>query len=172
MSLYQHSVVQMSSMLRNLDGCLDKAIAFAQAKEFSADDFVGFRLAPDMRPLSYQVQVACDIAKFAGARLAGVEAPSNPDTETTMAELKARIASTLEFLKSVEERAVDGGADREVRLSFLPGMGIKGADYLRQMAIPNFYFHVTTAYALLRSAGVGVGKRDYITELALYPVTD
>ncbi|KIG13312.1 hypothetical protein DB30_00360 [Enhygromyxa salina] len=162
----------MSSMLRNIDGCLDKAIAFAEAKEFSADDFAGFRLAPDMRPLSFQIQAACDAAKFAGARLAGVEAPSNPDTETTMAELKARIATTLEFLKGLDERAVDGGAEREVRMSFLPGMGIRGADYLRQMAVPNFYFHVTTAYALLRAAGVGVGKRDFITDLALFPVAD
>lgn len=172
MSLYQHSVVQTSKMLRNLAGCLGKAIAFAEAKQTSPDDFVGFRLTPDMRPFAFQVQSACDSAKGTAARLAGLEPPSHPDTETTMAELEARITKTLEFLDGLDERAFDGGAEREVRLSFLPGQAIKGSDYLPEMALPNFYFHVTMAYALLRMAGVAVGKRDFITGLTLYPVTD
>lgn len=172
MSLYQLSVVQMSKMLRNLDGWLDKATAFAEAKDSSPDDFVGFRLAPDMRPLAFQVQSACDNAKFTAARLGGVEAPSHPDEETTMAELKARIAATLEFLDGVDEAGFAGAAEREVRLSFLPGKACKGADYLREMALPNFYFHVTTAYDLLRLAGVAVGKRDYIGSLTLHDITD
>lgn len=170
MSLYQDSVVQLSQMLRNLDGWLAKAVAFAEARKFSPDDFVGFRLCPDMRPLSFQVQSCCDSAKFAAARLAGVEAPSHPDTETTMAELSARIASTRAFLETLKPEQFEGGAEREVRLSFLPGQAIKGGDYLREMALPNFYFHVTTAYALLRQAGVEIGKRDFIGNLTLYPV--
>ena len=173
MSLYKQSAVQMSNMLRNLDACLDKAIACAQAKEASPDDFLHFRLSPDMRPFVFQIQSCCDSAKFAAARLAGVEAPSHPDEEKTMAELKQRIAATVEFLDSLEESQFSGAAEREVRLSFLPGMAIKGADYMREFATPNFYFHVTTAYDLLRLAGVGLGKRDFIgPKLSLYPVAD
>lgn len=172
MSLHQ-SVVQMSHMLRNLDGLLAKAAAFAEAKGCSADDFVGFRLAPDMRPLSFQIQSACDTAKFTGARLAAVEPPKHPDEEATMAELRQRIASTLEFLDGLDAGQFGGAAEREVRLSFLPGKAIRGADYLREFALPNFYFHVTTAYALLRMSGVAVGKRDFIGDkLSLYDVSE
>jgi hypothetical protein len=168
--LYQQSVAQMSKMLRNLDGWLTKAVEFAKARGFSPDDFVSFKLCPDMRPLAFQVQSACDGAKFTAARLAGVDAPSHPDTETTMAELSARIAATLAFLDTLKPEQFEAAADREVRLSFLPGNAIKGADYLSEMALPNFYFHVTTAYALLRKAGVEIGKRDFIGSLTLYPV--
>lgn len=162
----------MSKMLRNLDACLAKAVKFAEHKETSPDDFVGFRLAFDMRPLAFQVQSACDTAKFTAARLSGTEAPSHPDSETTMAELQARIAATVEYLDGVKEDQFKGAAEREVTLSFLPGQACIGADYLREMALPNFYFHVLTAYALLRTAGVGVGKRDFIGSLTLHPVED
>lgn len=168
MSLYQYSVVQLSQMLRNLSAMLDKAAEFAAARGGSADDFIGFRLSPDMRPFEFQIQAACDAAKFAGARLAGVAAPSNPDTEKTLAELKARIAVTLEFLGGLSSEQFAGAEDREVRLGFLPGKGMRAADYLREMALPNFYFHATTAYALLRAAGVQLGKRDFITHLTLH----
>ncbi len=170
MSFYQLSVVQMSTMLRNLDGQLDKVVAFAEAKDISPDSFVGFRLAPDMRPLAFQVQAACDTAKFTAGRLTGLEAPKHEDDETTIVQLKQRIAVTLEWLSSVDESHFAGAAEREVRLSFLPGKGAKGDDYLREMAIPNFYFHVTTAYALMRLAGVDLGKRDFITTLTLHDV--
>jgi uncharacterized protein len=168
MSLYQDSVVQMSKMLRNLAGLLAKANEFATAKECSPDDFVGFRLAPDMRPLAFQVQSACDTAKFAGARLAGVTPPSHPDTETTLVELQQRITATVEYLDGLEPAQFDGAAEREVTMAFLPGRAAYGADYLREMALPNFYFHVTMAYALLRVSGVNVGKMDYIGGVTLH----
>lgn len=168
MSLYQDSVVQMSKMLRNLAGFLTKATEFATAKECSPDDFVGFRLAPDMRPLAFQIQSACDAAKFAGAKLAGVTPPENPDTEATMAELEQRITTTLEFLDGLKPEQFEGAAEREATMSFLPGRAMYAADYLREMALPNFYFHVTTAYALLRLAGVKVGKIDFIGGLTLH----
>ena len=168
MSLYQDSVVQMSKTLRSLAGLLDKATTFAQANEYSPDAFVGFSLAPDMRPLSFQIQSACDTAKFAGAKLAGLTPPTNPDTETTMAELLQRITATVEFLDGLKPEQFDGAAEREVTMAFLPGRAAYGADYLREMALPNFYFHVLTAYALLRQAGVKVGKMDFISGLTLH----
>jgi hypothetical protein len=168
--IYQQSVVQMSKMLRNLDAWLAKAEAFAAHKEISPDDFVSFRLAPDMRPLSFQVQAACDNGKYTAARLAGVDAPKHEDDETTMAQLRARVASTLEYLDGLDERQFEGAAEREVELGFLPGQACYGADYLCEMALPNFYFHLTTAYDLLRMAGVAVGKRDYIGSLTLHAV--
>ena len=168
MSLHQDTIVQMSKMLRNLAVLLGKATAFARSNEFSPDDFVGVRLAPDMRALGFQVQSACDAAKFAAARLTGVTAPAHPDTESTMAELEQRIASTLEFLDGFKPEQFDGAAEREVTLSFMPGKAIYGTDYLREMALPNFYFHVQTAYALLRTAGVKIGKIDYIGSLTLH----
>ncbi len=170
MSIHQLSVVQMSQMLRNLDACLEKAAAFAEAKGSSPDDFVKFSLAFDMRPLSFQVQSACDTAKLAASRLTGVDAPVHMDTETTLAQLRARIGATLEFLSGLTEKQFAGAAEREVKLSFIPGQAMFGVDYLREMALPNFYFHVTTAYMLLRVSGVGIGKRDYIGNLTLHPV--
>lgn len=173
MSHYKLSAVQMSIVLRNLGACLKKASGCAEAKGTSADDYLQFRLSPDMRPFVFQIQASCDTAKFAAARLAAVEPPKHPDEEATMHELEQRIASTVEFLDGLQEGQFEGAGEREVRLSFLPGMAIKGDDYLREFAIPNFYFHVTTAYALLRLAGVGLGKRDFIGEkLSLYPVED
>jgi hypothetical protein len=170
MSLYQDSVVQMSKMLRNLAGWLAKAREFANTKECSPDDFVGFRLTFDMRPLAFQVQSACDSAKFAAAKLAGVTPPVHPDTETTMAELEQRVAAVLEFLDGMKPEQFEGAAEREALLPFLPGKAMYGADYLREMALPNFYFHVTMTYALLRQAGVKVGKIEYIGGLTLHDV--
>lgn len=170
MSLYQLSAVQMSKMLRNLDGCLEKAAAFAEAKGSSPDDLVNCRLSFDMRPLVFQVQAACDTAKFAVARLAGVDAPSHPDTETTFAQLRARIGAVLEFIATVDEKQFAGAAEREVKLSFLPGQAMYGTDYLSEMSLPNFYFHVTTAYALLRMSGVKIGKMDFLGNVTLHPV--
>jgi hypothetical protein len=171
MSLYQNSAVQMSKILRGLDVCLEKAAAFAEAKGSSPDDFVNFRMAFDMRPLVFQIQSACDSAKFAVARLGGVDAPVHPDTETTFAQLRARIGAVLEFIATVDEKQFAGAAEREVKLSFLPGQAMYGADYLREMSLPNFYFHVTTAYALLRMSGVKIGKMDFLgSSITLHPV--
>ena len=169
MSLYQLSVVQMSTTLRNLQGILAKAVAHAEANEFPADNLVGLRLTPDMHSLPFQIQAACDTAKGAAARLTGTEAPSFEDNETTMAELDARITKTLEYLDTVEEKQFEGAAERDVVMPFFPpGKATKGALYLREMALPNFYFHVTIAYSLLRSNGVKVGKRDFITMLTFH----
>jgi len=172
MSAYHHTVVQMSNMLRSLRGCLAKAKAFADHKQCSADEFVSFRLTLDMRPFGFQIQSACDTAKASAARLAGIEAPKHEDNETTLAELEARIDKTLEFLATLTEEQFTDADEREIRLPFLPGKAARGADYLREFALPNFYFHVTTAYALLRMAGVSVGKRDYITTMTMYDLSE
>jgi hypothetical protein len=168
MSYYQDTVVQMSKILRGLSGCLAKATAFAQAKECSPDDFVGTRLTFDMRPLSFQVQAACDMAKYAAARLTGTTPPAHPDTETTMAELQQRITKVLEFFETLKPEQFEGAAEREVTLAFLPGKAMTGGNYLREMALPNFYFHVTMAYGLLRMAGVKIGKQDFMNGLTLH----
>ena len=168
MSLHDASVSQMSKMLRNLEGWLDKAEAHAKAKGFEVDVLANARLAPDQYALVRQIQAACDNAKFTAARLAGVTPPANPDTETTIAELRARIRSTLGFLETVNAEQLADAAEREITLPFLPGKGIKGAHYLVDMALPNFYFHITTAYAILRHNGVNVGKLDFIGHIRVY----
>lgn len=160
LSLYDISVPLFVSGLKNLSVLLDKALASGIPEA----DLLEARLAPDMRPLPQQVQLASDTAKGATARLAGVENPSMPDTETTFAELKERIAKTVAFIESVDPARFDGGVDRDITVA-LPTFALKwkGADYLRQFALPNFYFHVTVLYAILRAKGVTIGKQDYLT---------
>lgn len=170
MSLHDASVSQMSKMLRNLQNWLDKAEAHAKAKGFEVDVLATARLAPDQYALVRQIQAACDGAKFTAARLAGIEAPKHPDEEKTIAELRARIRSTLAFLETVTPAQFEGAADREVTLAFLPGKAAKGSDYLVDMGLPNFYFHVTTAYAILRHNGVELGKYDYIGGARLHDI--
>lgn len=170
MSLHEHSVLQVSKMLHNLGAWLDKAAASAEARSFDPEVLVQSRLAPDQYPLVRQIQSACDSAKGTAARLAGMEVPSHPDTETTLPELRERIAKTLAFLETVTPEKMEGGEDREIKLPFIPGHAIKGGHYLADMALPNFYFHMTTIYAILRHNGVDVGKRDYIGSMRLYEV--
>ncbi|MBV1857690.1 MAG: DUF1993 domain-containing protein [Nannocystaceae bacterium] len=167
MLLHTASVFQMSKMLRNLDGWLEKAAKYAEARSFDPNNFVGIRLAPDQFSFGRQVQSACDAAKAGAARLAGIEVPSHPDTETTIEELRARVAKTLAFLETITPEKLEGREDAEVVLPFLDGKKIKGADYLFELAQPNFYFHVTTTYTILRDAGVELGKRDYVGSLRL-----
>jgi hypothetical protein len=172
MSLHA-AVVQMKSMLQNLDRWLTKASEHAKAKGFDPNVLVQSRLAPDQYTLARQVQSACDAAKFAAARLTGKDAPAHPDTETTIDELHARIAKVIEYLGTFTEKDFENAATRKVPLPFIPGgtKGMLGANYLLQMAAPNFYFHVTTAYAILRHNGVDLGKRDYIgSDIALIDV--
>jgi hypothetical protein len=161
--MYQASVPRFANTLRNLSAILDKAQAHADAKKIEPVVLTQSRLALDMFPLSRQVQIACDSAKGALARLAGVEIPKHEDTEQTFAELKARIAKTLDFAESLKPAQIDGSEDREVVLK-LRGQDVKfnGLQYLLGFAYPNFYFHVTTAYNILRHNGVEIGKRDYI----------
>jgi uncharacterized protein len=162
MSLYEASVPQFIKMLHNLEQWVDKAVAHATAKSFDPAVLLAARLAPDQYPLLRQIQVACDAAKFPTAYLSGKEAPRHPDTEQTLDEVRERIKKCLTFLGSVSAADFAGAEARKVQLPFLPGKYVLGADYLYEMALPNFYFHVTTAYAILRHNGVDVGKRDFI----------
>lgn len=159
--LYDLTVPVFTRSLKALSGLLDKAVA--HAGEAGAEALLSNRLIEDMHPLSKQIQIACDSAKLCVARLSGAEAPVNEDTETTIAELKARIASTLAFLASVPREAIDGQEDREVVLKFPGGeWPFRGQAYVTGFALPNFFFHLTTAYGLLRQAGVPLGKRDFM----------
>jgi uncharacterized protein len=162
-SMYQASAPRFINTLNNLVAILDKAQAHTDAKKFDPAALTTSRLYPDMFPMARQVQIACDTAKGAVARLAGVEVPKHDDTEQTFPELKARIAKTIAFIKSVKPGQIDGSEDRDIVLK-LGGreMTFKGTQYLLGFAHPNFYFHVTTAYNILRHNGVEIGKRDFI----------
>jgi hypothetical protein len=162
-SMYQASAPRFANALKNLSAILDKAQAHAEAKKIDPAVPGSLRLIADMFPLSRQVQIACDTAKGAVARLAGIDIPKHEDTEQTIAELKARIAKTLDFLGSVPAARIDGSEDREIVLKMRSGEHkYTGLQYLMGHAWPNFYFHVTTAYNILRANGVDIGKRDFI----------
>ena len=157
--LYDASAPVFVRALTNLSALMDKALA----QGFDEATLMQARLAPDMRPFPAQIQLASDSAKGAVARLTGTDNPSMPDTETSFAELKARIDATLAFIRSVPAGAYVGGEDRDVVLKFPGGeQHFKGGAYLTGFALPNFFFHVAMAYALLRAAGVQIGKRDYL----------
>jgi hypothetical protein len=149
-------------MLRNLDQWLEAAEVQAKAKGFETTVLVQARLAPDQFALVQQVQSACDAAKYAAAYLSGGQAPSHPDVETTFPELRARIATCRAYLESVPSSAYQGAEARRVAPAWLKEGWFQGDDYLREVAVPNFYFHVVTAYAILRHNGVPLGKMDYI----------
>lgn len=150
-------------MLANVGHWLDKAEAHAAAKKFEPSVYLNARLAPDMLPFTNQIQIACDTAKFCVARLAGVDSPKFDDSETTIAQLRERIAATITFLKSVPPAKIDGSEAKEVSLPRRTGpIQMTGEAYLKHFALPNFFFHLTTAYALLRHSGVDVGKMDYL----------
>jgi len=161
--MYQASAPRFVHTLKNLSAILDKAQAYAEAKKIDPIVLTGFRLYPDMLPMARQVQIATDTAKGAVARLAGAEIPKYEDSEQTFAELKARIAKTIDFINSFKPAQVDGSEDSEVVLK-LGGKDVTftGMQYLFGFVHPNFYFHVTTAYDILRHNGVEIGKRDYI----------
>lgn len=163
LSMYQASVPRFVNILGNLAGILDKAQAHADAKKLDPVALTSYRLFPDMLPMTKQVQIACDAAKGAAARLAGIEIPSFEDNETTLADLKARIAKTLAFLQTVTPAQIDGSEDKVIVIK----RGDKetrysGMQYPLGHALPNFYFHVTTTYNILRHNGVELGKRDYL----------
>ncbi len=163
LSMYQSSIPVFVRMLGNLSAFLDKAAAHAEAKKIDPTVLIRDRLAPDMFPFSFQVQTATDHAKGCAARLAGIEMPRFADTETTFPELKERIAKTMTFLQSVTPAQIDGSEERAITLKQRVGeLNFRGQDYLLHFALPNFYFHVTTAYAILRHNGVELGKRDFI----------
>jgi hypothetical protein len=161
--MYQASVPAFQHALKALSGLLDKGAAFAKEKNIDPAELINARLAPDMFPLSRQVQIASDNAKGATARLAGREIPKYEDTETTFDELKARIAKTIAFLEGIKASEIDGSEERKVTLrAGGQDRAFTGQNYLTFYALPNFYFHVTTAYDILRHKGVPLGKPDYI----------
>jgi uncharacterized protein len=161
--MYQASVPAFQKHLHALDGLLDKAAAYAAAKKVDPSVLLASRLYPDMFDLTRQVQAATDFAKAAPARLANVVVPSFPDTEKTISELKERIAKTLAFLDTLKPDQMMGSEAKEFTIKVGPNdMTFKGLDYLLHFALPNFYFHCTTAYAILRHNGVELGKRDFM----------
>ncbi|MGA8053941.1 MAG: DUF1993 domain-containing protein [Burkholderiales bacterium] len=162
-SMYQASVPRFVNILGNLSNILDKAQAYVDAKKLDPATLTNYRLFPDMLPMKSQVQIACDTAKGAVARLAGVENPVHEDNETTLADLKTRIAKTIAFVQSVKPGQVDGTEDKEIVIKRGDKeTRYKGMQFLLGQALPNFYFHVTTAYNILRHNGIEIGKRDYI----------
>jgi uncharacterized protein len=162
-SLYDVSIPVFTLSLNNLVAILDKAASQAADKKVDPKVLAGARLIIDMLPLSSQVQIACDAAKGAAARLAAIEVPKHEDTETTLAELKARVAKTLDFIKTIKPEQLQGAETREVVIQFPQGtLKFTGINYLTNFALPNFFFHVTTAYAILRKNGVDLGKRDFL----------
>jgi uncharacterized protein len=165
--IYQTVVPQFSKSLGTLLVMIDKAAAHADAKKFDVEVLFQARLAPDQFSFLRQVQVTCDTAKLAAARLANQEqaAPSHPDTEQTVAEIKARLQSVMTYLGAFSAADFAGAAERRITTPRWKGKSLSGTEFLLQHAVPNFYFHLTTAYAILRHNGVDVGKKDFLGEL-------
>ena len=160
--MYYQTISQCTQMLKNLENWLDKAEKYAGAKTFDVGVLMTSRLAPDMQPFIYQVQSACDYVKAAAAWLSGQTPPKHEDNEQTIDEVRARIRKTVAFAESVTEAQYAGAAERKVSLSWAPGKVLGGEDYLLQMTIPNVYFHIVMAYAILRHNGVDIGKMDFL----------
>jgi len=162
-SMYDFTIPALTRGLTNLSAILDKAAAHAAAKKFDAAALAQARLFPDMHPLVRQVQIACDTAKGAAGRLAGIVVPKHEDSEATFADLKARIAKTLDFVRSVTAAQLKDSESRDIEIKFPNGAWkFTGLAYLTDFVLPNFYFHASIVYALLRKAGVEVGKADYL----------
>jgi uncharacterized protein len=164
LSMYTASAPVFVRMLKNMLVWLDKAEAHAAARKFDAANYLGLRLAPDMLPFTRQVQIASDAAKGCMARLAGHEVPKWDDNEATMADVRARVQKTLDYVSSFAAAQIDGSEGRSISIARRVGdpLQFDGETFLKHFALPNFYFHATTAYALLRQAGVDVGKGDYL----------
>jgi hypothetical protein len=165
MNLYDATVPVFTKLLSNVDKWIDKAAAHASAKKFEVDGLASARLAPDQYPFARQIQSACDQAKYTVAKLTGKEPPSHPDTEKTMAELRQRIHTVVAYLGTFKREEFAGAEERACSHSWMGGKSLSGSDYLHHFAWPNFHFHMTTAYDILRHNGVDVGKMDYIVDL-------
>lgn len=163
--MYYAMFGQMKKQLGQLDKWLETATAFAESKKFDSNLFLGFRLAPDQFAFSRQVQTACDTAKLAASRLTGKDAPVFADTETTVAELRTRIQAVIAYLDTLTVTDFENAATRVITQPRWEGKVMTGADYFLEHALPNFYFHLSHAYAVLRHNGVGIGKRDYLGTL-------
>jgi len=164
--MYHAFFLQMKKQLGQLDKWLEATKAHAQKKSFDPDVFMGMRLAPDQFAFARQVQTVCDTAKLAASRLAGKEAPSHPDTETTIDQLRERVRSVIGYLDGFSAADFQGAAERSITQPRWEGKTLSGADYFVEHAVPNFYFHLAHAYAILRHGGVEVGKRDYLGALS------
>lgn len=170
MNIYFASVQQTKQLLKNLQGWLDKADSFAQSKKFEADTLLTARLAPDQFPLGRQIMIVCDNAKGYSARLAGKSAPVHEDVEKTLPELRERIKKTLVFLDTLQPADFADAAARRITLPRVEGQYMDGAEYLISYALPNLYFHASTAYSILRHNGVDLGKSDYLGSLPWKPL--
>lgn len=163
LGMYQASVPAFLTMLKTLTAILDKAEAYAAEHKIDPEVLLDWRLAPDMLPFMRQLQIAADFAKGTTARLAGAEVPKYADDEKTFAEIKARIAKTVKFVEGFSPKDIEGSEGRDITLPVGgQDMHFKGEPYLVHFALPNFYFHATTAYAILRRCGVDIGKRDFL----------
>jgi hypothetical protein len=166
--MYYETICQMKKMLGQIEKWLDAAQAFATTKSFDANLFLGFRLAPDQFAFARQLQIACDTAKLAASRLTGKEAPTHPDSEQTIDELRVRVRAVIAYLDGFSAKDFQGAATRRVTQPRWEGKFMTGADYFLEHAIPNFFFHLTHVYAILRNNGVSVGKSDYLGTLSLH----
>lgn len=165
MTPYNHTMPQFIKMLKNLSAILEKAQKFADHKKIDSKVLAMARLAPDQFPLSRQVQIACDTAKGCAARMAGQEPPKHEDVEQTLEELRTRIHKTVDYLNTLHADSWNGFEKRLVPIGFMPGKAIASWNFLVEMAIPNFYFHTTVAYEILRHNGVEIGKSDFLGHL-------
>jgi uncharacterized protein len=166
--MYYLAIRQMARSLRNLDGILEKAIRHAQARKFEVNNFIQARLAPDMLPFVSQIRIACDTAKASASGLSGKEAPRHEDNETTFEELRARIAKCLAYLDTFTAADFERTTPQtKAKVGYPPGKALAADEYVFARQLPNFYFHVTTAYNLLRAGGVELGKGDYLGTLDL-----
>lgn len=163
--LYDVTVPQFIKMLKNLNVILDKGALFAESKKIEMEVLLNSRLAPDQFTLLRQVQIACDTAKLGAARLAGKEAPVHEDKEKTLPELKVRINEVLNYLGTFSPADFQGAHERKISQPRWEGKYLTGTEYAIQHALPNIYFHITTAYSILRHNGVEVGKKDYLGEM-------
>ncbi len=163
--MYFETIGQMKKMLGQLDKCLEAATTSAQSRSFDPNVLLGMRLAPDQFAFARQVQSTCDTAKLVVARLAGKEAPKHEDNEKTIDELRARVKAVIAYLDGFSAKDFDGAATRTITQPRWEGKTMTGADYFMEHALPNFFFHLTHAYAILRHNGVPVGKRDYLGTL-------
>jgi len=165
--MYENTVFQMKKMLKGLDGLMAKGAAFADSKKFDVNVLAQMRLAPDMYDFTKQIQSSCDTAKFCAARLAGKEAPKHEDGEKTWGELRERIKKTMTYLETFTAKDFANAATVKISPNWAEGKWLTGAEFADELSIPNFYFHVSMAYAILRSNGVPVGKTDFIGDLDL-----
>ena len=167
MNLYDATIPVFTKFLTNVERWLDKAEAHAKAKNFDVAVLAHSRLAPDQYDLIAQIQGLCDAAKFCAAKLTGKDAPSHPDTETDIAQIRARLRTCRSYLETFKREEFEGALERRCTSQALGGKAMRGGDYLDHFALPNFHFHMTTAYAILRHNGVDLGKMDYLGSLPL-----